>query len=349
MEYALDRLRNQTRSILVEAGQVAPAYVNLSDPRPGTEADLAFPTFRAARNIEGTDPTDFASRLAASANVPSDSLVGKIDAIGPYVNIAVAPERYARAVISEVLSMGKDYGRDDVGNGQTVVVDMSAPNIARKMHIGHLRSTVIGNSIRRILQALGNTVVADNHLGDWGTQFGSMLAAYDLWGLPDSPDSDLVEGLSELYARFHHEAESDPSLPGLARDWFRRLEEGDKRAREIWRWMVDVTLQAFDETYSRLNVTFDTNHGESFYEPMLDRVVQEALDRGVASIEPDGSTSIAFDDMPSYLIRKSDGATLYQTRDLATCIFRWETYRPTRNIYVVGQEQRLHFEQIFVP
>jgi arginyl-tRNA synthetase len=195
---------------------------------------------------------------------------------------------------------------------------------------------------------LGYRVIADNHLGDWGTQFGSLLAAHDLWGWPPEIDDNPIEALVQIYARFHNESEKEPNLRDLAREWFRRLEEGDEKARELWKWMVDITMKEFESTYRRLGVSFDTQHGESYYESMLNGVIQEALDMGVARIEQDGAVSVAFDDkMPSYLLRKRDGATLYQTRDVATCIYRWKNYQPSRNIYVVGQEQKLHFQQVF--
>lgn len=356
MQYTFDRLRTQATEILAATGLVAVEAVTLTEPKPNIPADVAFPTFQAARASGTSNPAEFARKLSEAAKIPPDSLVGKIEAAGPFINISVASARYAQAVVSEVLAQGEKYGQDDVGQGQNLIVDFSSANIARKMHVGHLRSTVIGNAIRNILQALGYHVIADNHLGDWGTQFGSLLAAHDIWGWPPQMETDPIEALVQIYARYNTAAngdaqngiEGDPKLKELAREWFRRLEEGDVQARTLWKQLIDITLVEFERTYARLGVKFDTQHGESFYEPMLTEVIQEALDKGVAKVEPDGAVSVSFDEkLPSYLLRKLDGATLYQTRDVATGIYRWREYQPTRNIYVVGQEQKLHFQQVY--
>ena len=349
MKYTIDTLQEQAKMTLAATGLVAADAVKLNDPKPNIPADLAFPTFQAARDSATPNPAAFAQKLAAAVAPDAGSLVGKVEAAGPFVNISVAPDRFAHAVITEILAQADNYGRDDIGAGQKLVVEFSSPNIARKMHIGHLRSTIIGNAIRNIMQRLGYEVIADNHLGDWGTQFGSLLAAYTLYGLPDGFD-DPIDAMVQLYADFHKKSEADLTLRDLARDWFKRLEDGDPQAREIWNWMIDLTLQEFARTYARLGVTFDTQHGESFYEPMLAGVVKEALDTGVAQVEEGGAVSVTFPDtlkLPSYLLRKSDGATLYQTRDVATCIWRWNTYQPNRNIYIVGAEQKLHFQQVY--
>ena len=358
MQYTFDRLREQTTDILASTGLVAAQAVTLTEPKPNIPADVAFPTFQAARASDTPNPAEFARQLAeaASQKIPADSLVGKIEATGPFVNIGVAPTRYAQAVIAEVLEQAEKYGHNDVGYGETLIVEFSSPNIARKMHVGHLRTTIIGNAIRNILQALGYHVIADNHLGDWGTNFGTLLAAHQIWGWPPEMESDPIEALVQIYARFNTAANGDkdkgiapnPELQDLARDWFRRLEQGDPDARAIWKQLIDITLQEFARTYERLDVKFDVQHGESFYEPLLATVIQEALDKGVAKVEPDGAISVSFDEkMPSFLLRKRDGATLYQTRDVATGIYRWREYTPHRNIYVVGQEQKLHFQQVF--
>lgn len=348
MEYVLEKLKAESVAALTDTGLIEAEAVTLTDPKPNIPADLAFATFQAARASGAGNPAEFAQKLAGAVKVKEAGLIAKVEATGPFVNISVAPERFAQAVVTQILEMGQDYGRSELGAGKNLIVEFSSPNIARKMHVGHLRSTVIGNSIRNILQMLGYKVIADNHLGDWGTQFGSLLAAIDLWGMPANLDEDPIEALLQIYAKFHKEAEANPALRDNAREWFRRLEEGDEQARANWKWMVDLTMQEFARTYERLGVTFDLQHGESFYEPMLNEVIQEALDKGVAKIEADGAISVSFDDkLPSWLLRKRDGATLYQTRDVATCIYRWNEIKPDRNIYVVGHEQKLHFQQVF--
>jgi arginyl-tRNA synthetase len=350
MEYPLDRLRNEIKELFAATGLVAPESVTLTDPKPNIPADVAFPTFQAARGSATPNPAEFAKNLAEAAAkiIPPDSLIGKVEAAAAFVNVSVSPERFANAVITEVLKLDDSYGSDTLGEGKIITIDFSSPNIARKMHVGHLRTTIIGNSIRNILNKLGYQTIADNHLGDWGTQFGSLLAALEIWGTPPNLEDDPIEALVQIYTKFNTAATEDPKLKDLAREWFLKLEKGDETARAKWKWMVDITLQEFERTYERLNITFDVYHGESFYEPMLDEVVKEALDSGVAKVEPDGAISVDFDGkLPSYLIRKTDGATLYQTRDIATCIYRWKTYQPDRNIYVVGAEQKLHFQQVF--
>ena len=259
------------------------------------------------------------------------------------------PSVLASAVLEEVQSLGDDFGADrSVGAGERVIVEYSSPNIARKMHVGHLRSTVIGHSIRKIFEALGYKVIADNHLGDWGTQFGMLLAAIDEGKLTPWNDADPVQSLVEIYAAFNAQAKEDPGKKDLARAWFAKLEAGDAWARETWQRLIDITMAEFKGTYERLGVSFTTQHGESYFESMLPGVIAEAIEKGAAYRDAAGAVVATFDDkLPTCLLQKSDGATLYQTRDAATCLYRLKNYAPTRNIYVVGAEQKLHFQQVF--
>ncbi len=355
--YAYDCLRAEAVAALAATGLVSASDVALVAPKPNIAADLAFPVFAAAKSAGDGNPAEFAARLASAVTFGDDSLLAKAEALGGFVNLSVHPARWANAVLADVLTRQAEFGRDEnVGAGQKTVVEFSSPNIARKMHVGHLRSTVIGNAIRNILVALGYEVIADNHLGDWGTQFGTLLAALDLWGYPEGMKTDPVTTLVEIYAKFNAASEADPVLKDLARAWFKKLEDGDEWARATWKQLIDITLEEFARTYARLGVTFDTTHGESYFEPMLVPIVQEALDKGVAKIEPGGAVSVTFDQsadggpassLPSCLLRKTDGGTLYHTRDAATILYRWNEYHPSRNIYVVGQEQKLHFQQVF--
>lgn len=348
MLYVYDRLRADAAALLTATGLIAPEAIVLAEPKQKDIADLALPVFVAAK-AAGAPPPAFAQQLAAAISVPDDSLIGAVTAAGGFVNFSVRPEALAAAVIAEALAAGDDYGKDaSVGGGQTVVIEYSSPNIARKMHVGHLRSTVIGHSLRQIFLALGYGVVADNHLGDWGTQFGMLLAAIDLWGLKPWDEPDPVQSLVEVYARFNAAAAADPLLKDSARAWFKRLEDGDSWARETWQRLIDITMVEFNRTYARLGITFDTFHGESFFESRMPGLIALALEKGVARHEETGAISVDFDGRyPSCLLVKSDGATLYQTRDAATCLYRLEEYAPTRNIYVVGAEQTLHFQQVF--
>jgi len=355
--YAYDRLRAEAAAALADTGLVGADAVSLGAPKPNIVADLAFPVFALAKSVGASNPAELAARIAEAVKFGDTSLLGRAEASGGFVNLFVHPARWAGAVLADVLARQSAFGRDEtVGAGQKIVVEFSSPNIARKMHVGHLRSTVIGNALRNILAALGYDTIADNHLGDWGTQFGMLLAALDLWGYPEGMKTDPVTTLVEIYAKYNAAAEENPALKDLARAWFKKLEDGDEWARATWKQLIDITLDEFNRTYARLGVTFDTTHGESYFEPMLDSIVQEALDKGVAKVEPGGAVSVTFDQsaeggptstLPSCLLRKTDGGTLYQTRDAATMKYRLDEYHPARNIYVVGQEQKLHFQQVF--
>ena len=191
-------------------------------------------------------------------------------------------------------------------------------------------------------------MIADNHLGDWGTQFGYLLASLDTDGFPADMQTDPITALVRIYADFFNRSEQDHTLKDKARYWFRKLEEGDLWARDTWKMIVAISLEEFNRTYARMGITFDTTHGESYFEPMLEPLLVEALEKGVAAIEPGGAVAVDFGDaLPSCLLRKTDGATLYQTRDVATCVYRWNEYHPARNVYIVGAEQKLHFQQVF--
>ncbi|MDX1935084.1 MAG: arginine--tRNA ligase [Capsulimonadales bacterium] len=349
MSYTYDRLRDEATQLLTATGLVTSEHITLANPKPNIPADLAFPVFAAAKAAGAGNPNEFAQRLASDIVLPENGLIGKVEPAGGFVNFAVDPARYADSVLAEVREKGDTFGNDPtVGADRNLILEYSSPNIARKMHVGHLRSTVIGHSLYLILKALGYQVTADNHLGDWGTQFGTLLAAIDQEKLTPWNDPDPVQSLVEIYSRFNNAARENPALMDDARAWFKKLEDGDVWARETWQKLIDITLVEFDRTYARLGVHFDTTHGESYFEPMLGPLIQEALEKGVARKEDGGAVSVHFDDkLPSCLLQKSDGATLYQTRDAATCIYRWNTYHPVRNIYVVGAEQKLHFQQVF--
>jgi arginyl-tRNA synthetase len=349
-EFTVDRLRREATDLLAATGLVERDAVTLVTPKPNIPADLSFPVFAAAKASGGQNPNALAQQIAAAATPAEDSLIGSVAPLGGFVNLSVDPGRFATAVLEEVQALGNAFGHDkSVGVGQRIVLEYSSPNIARKMHVGHLRSTVIGHGLHLILLALGYEVIADNHLGDWGTQFGTLLAAIHDDALTPWNDPDPVASLVQVYAAYNAAAVEDPTKMDAARVWFKRLEDGDAWARETWRRLIDITLVEFDRTYERLGVHFDTTHGESYFEPALDGLIQEAIDKRIAVVEPGGAVSVNFGEggLPSCLLRKTDGATLYQTRDAATCLYRWREYQPARNIYVVGAEQKLHFQQVF--
>ncbi|MCL4405914.1 MAG: arginine--tRNA ligase [Patescibacteria group bacterium] len=272
----------------------------------------------------------------------------RVDIAGGFLNFTLS-DKALEDEINLILKQKQDYGRPRMpGRPETIVVDYSAPNIAKPMNVGHLRSTIIGQAIVNILRFRGYRVIGDNHIGDWGTQFGSLLYAFKNWGNRRDFRKDPIGYLVNLYVRFHKEAEANPDLMAEARAETNKLQKGDRENRRLWREFVKVSLREFNKTYRRLGVRFNATLGESFYEKMLSRIVADALKKGVAEKE-DGAVKIAFHDekMPDIVIEKSDGSHLYSTTDLATIIYRVKRWRPVKILYVVANEQALHFSQIF--
>ncbi len=311
-------------------------------PPKGIDADLAAPCFEAAKK-EGRSPVEIAKELEAKfKKLPN--LIQKIEAKGPYLNFYINYDEFSKLVIDEISRRGDKYGSAD--KKKTVVIEYSSPNIAKPLTIGHLSTTIMGQALNNIYTFLGYKVISDNHLGDWGTQFGKLIYAYKTWGDKAKVEKNPIEELLELYVKFHREAETNEKLNDEARAWFKRLEDGDKEAKEIWEWFVEVSLREFDRMYRVLGVKFDHSIGESFYMPMLKDIIQETLKKKVSK-EENGAIIATFDDMPTALVQKSDGATLYLTRDLATIKYQKKEFRFWKRLYVVGSEQRLHFRQVF--
>ncbi len=348
MDYALDRFVREVETAIRSTQKVPEALIELQTPRATIPADLAFPTFRAAKTL-GLAPSTLAQELVSSVQRAPDTLVGAVSASGPFLNFAFDPGRLARAVITETLTYGDHYGHDDRGAAATIVLDYSSPNVAKRMHVGHIRSTIIGQALVNIFRALGYHVVGDNHLGDWGKQFGVLLAAIKRYGRPAAHTEEQLGQLEALYARYSAEMQDLPELDEEARRCSLLLEQGDAEARALWRWCVETTLVANQRNYDRLGVQFDHVLGESFYESLLPEVIQDALDSGVAYRDPGGAVVVQQVDqgLPTFLLQRSDGGTLYQTRDLATIKYRQQTFAPTKIIYVVEQRQELHFRQLF--
>jgi len=267
--------------------------------------------------------------------------------VGGYLNFTLEPSALVRAALKAAAEAGEEYGTTDEGKGRVVCVDYSSPNIAKPFHVGHLRSTVIGAALIRIHRALGYTVVGINHLGDWGTQFGQILAAFSQWG-EGPPEAATVAGLNELYVRWNREEKEDPGKREVARQWFKRLEDGDPEARRLWAAFRDVSLKEFDRVYGLLGVTFDQVAGESFYNDKIEAAVRALEGKGLAALS-EGALVVPLDarQMPPFIVRKADEATLYGTRDLAAALYRHEAYGFDRLLYVVGAPQTLHFRQLF--
>lgn len=315
-----------------------------SPPDPGM-GDLAFPCFKLAKLMKSA-PKDIAAELAGKIQV--NSFFSRVEANGPYLNFFCARKAMAAQTIQAVLNQKQQYGSKDSGRDKTVLIDFSAPNIAKPFGIGHLRSTVIGNSLYRIHAALGYNCVGINYLGDWGTQFGKLIAAYLRWGDNKQLEQEPIKYFYELYVRFHQEAERNPSLEEEGRSWFRKLEDGDPQAVGLWQHFRELSLAEFQRVYAILGVSFDSWQGESFYNEMLDNAVAEVEKRGLLTMSQ-GAWVVELEDagMPPCLLRKRDGASLYATRDLAAAMYRYRQWKFEKMLYVVGVDQTLTLRQLF--
>lgn len=307
--------------------------------------DYAFPCFPLAKALRKAPPA-IAQELAAAFQ--PTALVREARATGPYINFFVDRIALNRLGLTAIVEQESTYGSSTEGNGKTIVIDYSSPNIAKPFGIGHLRTTVIGNALYRIYAHLGYRVIRVNHLGDWGTQFGKLIVAYKHWGMEADLTRDPIQTLYELYVRFHVEVESQPELEDEARSWFKRLEDGDPEARGIWQRFRELSLQEFQRIYDRVGISFDSQAGESFYEPFLEQTIERIRQAGLVTVSDQALiVDLRPYNMPPCLLRKKDEATLYATRDLAAAMYRYETYLFDRLLYVVAADQRLHFQQVF--
>ncbi len=318
--------------------------------------DYAFPCYTIAKALKKS-PNVIAAELSGEmqAMISGDSLpkeelkaIAEIKAIGPYVNFFVNKTIFAEMVIKRVCDERDCYGSANIGNGRTVVVDYSSPNIAKHLAVHHLRSALIGSAIYNIYKTLGYTCVGINHLGDWGTQFGQLIVAYKKWGGENAHTSYTVTDLNNLYVKFHQEAEKNPALEDEAREWFRKLEAGDAGAQELWQRFKDISLKEFQKIYDMLGIRFDAFIGESFYNTLVEDTVARITGKGLTRISEQALiVDLETYNMPPCLLRKKDDATLYATRDIAAAEYRKKTYHFEKMIYVVGSEQKLHFKQVF--
>ncbi len=313
-------------------------------PKKSDLGDFAFPTFTLAKTFRKA-PQVIAEELAQAIDT---SNFEKVEAVGPYLNFFLDKSIMTKKVLETIITEKEDYGQQTIGHGKSVVLDMSSPNIAKPFSIGHLRSTVIGDSLSLIFQKLGYTTVKINHLGDWGKQFGLLIVAYKKWGDEEAVKANPINELLKLYVRVNEEAKSNPELDEEARQWFRKLENGDSEALHLWQWFRDESLEEFNRIYNILNVTFDSYNGEAFYNDKMDAVVSILEEKGLLE-ESEGAQVV---NLKQYgiehpaLIKKSDGATLYITRDLAAALYRKDSYHFDKALYVVGQEQEGHFKQL---
>ena len=317
----------------------------IENPKYEQQGDMAFPCFSLAKLLKKA-PNLIAIDLASKINHP---FIEKVVADGPYVNGFLNKEIVSKQILDTILSEGHHYGSHSIGMGKNVVIDFSSPNIAKPFSMGHLRSTVIGNSLSNIIEKCGFNIIKVNHLGDWGTQFGKLIVAYKLWGEEQRVRNNPIKELLHLYVKFHEEAENKPDLEDEARYWFKKLEDGDEEAKILWKWFRDESLKEFSKIYGLLDVEFDSYQGEAFYNDKMDKTIEHLYHQQLIK-ESEGADVVELKefDLPPCLIRKSDGATLYATRDLTAAMFRQEEYQFKKVLYVVGQEQSLHFKQVFL-
>ena len=315
----------------------------LEQPKSSDLGDIAFPAFSLAK-VERKAPQAIAADIAEKID---QSAFEEVVATGPYVNFFLDKSKISDQVIKSVIEAGADYGQQDEGHGQNITIDLSSPNIAKPFSVGHLRSTVIGDALSNIFRKMGYNTIKINHLGDWGKQFGLLMVAYKKWGSKEAVEANPIDELLKLYVRINAEIENDPELDDEGRLWFKKLEDGDPEATELWQWFRDESLVEFNRIYKLLGVEFDSLNGEAFYNDKMDEAVQILEDKGLLK-ESKGASIVELDDvnLPPAMIKKSDGATLYITRDIATAIYRARTYNFVKNIYAVGQEQSNHFRQL---
>ena len=315
----------------------------LEQPKSSDLGDIAFPAFSLAK-VERKAPQAIAADIAEKID---QSAFEKVVATGPYVNFFLDKSKISDQVIKSVIEAGADYGQQDEGHGQNITIDLSSPNIAKPFSVGHLRSTVIGDALSNIFRKIGYNTIKINHLGDWGKQFGLLMVAYKKWGSKEAVEANPIDELLKLYVRINAEIENDPELDEEGRKWFKKLEDGDPEATELWQWFRDESLVEFNRIYKLLGVEFDSLNGEAFYNDKMDEGVQILEDKGLLK-ESKGASIVELDDvnLPPAMIKKSDGATLYITRDIATAMYRARTYNFVKNIYAVGQEQSNHFRQL---
>ena len=307
--------------------------------------DYAFPCFKLAK-VFRKSPNMIAADLAESIEAKGE--ISKVIPLGGYVNFFVNKSQLAESVIKDVLTKKENYGHSDLGQDKAVVIDFSSPNIAKPFHIGHIRTTVIGNALYKIYDSQGYNVVRVNHLGDYGTQFGKLIVAFKLWGNKEAVEANPIPELLKLYIQFHEEAEKKPEMEDEARAWFTKLENGDEEAKALWQWFRDESLKEFARVYDLLHIEFDSYAGESFYSDKMDVVIEKIKEKGLLK-QSQGTNVVDLEEynMPPALITKNDGSTLYMTRDLAAAIYRKNTYDFEKCIYVVGSQQSLHFQQLF--
>ena len=341
------QIAKQLTSIFPEKNN-AELFSLLEVPKNTEFGDYAIPLFTFARK-EGKNPVQLAKNYAEKYNeITKEDYIATAQAVGPYLNILLNPQHVAKQILNQIYDKPESYGTNNQGEGKTIIVEFSSPNIAKPFGIGHLRSTVIGNSLYQIYKHLGYNTIAINHLGDWGTQFGKLIVAFKKWGDYTKLKTNPIQHLLDIYVQFHNEAEKNDTLNEDARQAFKQLEEGNEEYTQLWKEFKKFSLKKFDEIYKKLGVHFDSLHGESFYNDKMEDAIA-LVEEKIRTEISEGAKIVDLEKykMPPVLLLKSDGATTYHTRDLAALLYRLTTYTPEKILYVVGSEQKLHFQQLF--
>ena len=340
-EKALDAIKSVFPDAVISSDDLASM---LEYPPDTTMGDLALPCFKLSKTLRRS-PVQIAQIIAEKLLDPS---IKKAEAVNGYLNISISDDYLCSVLCDEVLANGNQYGSADFGKGKTVVLDYSSPNVAKPFHIGHLGTTVIGHSLKKLHEFVGYDCVGINYLGDWGTQFGKMIVAYKMWGDREVINEGGIDKLVELYVKFHHAAEENPALNDEARAEFHKLELGDEENIALWKWFIEISVAEYKKTYAQLGIEFDSYKGESFYTDKMPAQVQKLRDMGLLKID-DGASIVDLEEynMPPCLILKRDGSTLYPTRDIAAAVYRKQTYDFDKAIYVTSAGQSLHFAQWF--
>ncbi|MBE6659123.1 MAG: arginine--tRNA ligase [Ruminococcaceae bacterium] len=337
----LAKINALTDSADLSAADIVGMFEYPPDPKMG---DLAFPCFKLAKTLRQAPPK-IAASLSDGLSIPG---ISRVDVAGGYLNMFTDKSGMAANTVNTILAKKETYGANDEGVGKTVVLDYSSPNVAKPFHIGHLGTTVIGHSLKKLHAFCGYDCIGINHLGDWGTQFGKMIVAYKRWGDRATVEAGECDALVDLYVKFHEEAEKDPSLNDEARAVFTAMEHGEPEYMELWKWIIDISLREYEKTYKQLGITFDSYAGESFYTDKMPAVVDELKQSNIMVID-DGASIVDLSEynMPPCLILKRDGSTLYPARDIAAALYRKKTYNFDKCIYVTSSGQSLHFAQWF--
>lgn len=338
-------MKNQIIELISKAAELDKETVAniLEIPPKADMGDYAFPCFQLAKTLRKAPPMIAADIAEKIGEV---DIIDRLEVKGAYLNFFLKKEMFVKSMM-EAISI-ENFGTSSVGNGKTICIDYSSPNVAKNFHVGHLRTTIIGNSLYKIYSKLGYKVERINHLGDWGTQFGKLIVAYKAWGSKEAVEKDGVAELMRLYVKFHEEAEKDDSLNDEARGWFTKMEQGNEEALEIWQWFVDISLKEYKGTYELLGMEFDHYLGESFYRDKTADVVKRLQNANLLK-ESEGAQIVDLEEynMAPCLIMKKDGSSIYATRDLAAIFYRKERWNFEKCLYVTGQEQKLHFAQVF--